>query len=129
MSENIVTQFIYETESWRRLLYFYREENVYNRKRLSEILSNTVSEELLERAEYFQDHFVMSDETIHWLMDEIHQHIKFLSQNITSGIQTPGLAIRNQQVLKNDILKAEEVLLKLKTEFNNFLAESVIDKS
>lgn len=129
MSENIVTQFIYETESWRRLLYFYREENVYNRKRLSEILSNTVSEELLERAEYFQDHFVMSDETIHWLMDEIHQHIIFLSQNIASDIQTPGLAIRNQQVLKNDILKAEEVLLKLKTEFNNFLAESVIDKS
>jgi hypothetical protein len=102
---------------------------VYNRKRLSEILSNTVSEELLERAEYFQDHFVMSDETIHWLMDEIHQHIIFLSQNIASDIQTPGLAIRNQQVLKNDILKAEEVLLKLKTEFNNFLAESVIDKS
>ena len=128
MSETIVRQFIYETESWKRLLFFYREENVYNRKRLSEILSDTVSEELLERAEYFQDHFVMSDETIHWLMDEIHQHIKFLSQNTASGIQMPGLAIRNQQVLKNDILKAEEVLLKLKTDFNKFLAESVIDK-
>jgi len=36
------------------------------------------------------------------------------------------LAIRNQQRLKNNIVKAEEELMKLKKEFNDFLAESVV---
>jgi hypothetical protein len=79
----------------------------------------------LDRAEYFQGCFVMSDETIHWLIDEIQQHKKILSQN-SNDIQMLECAIRNQQRLKNDIIKAEEVLLKLKNEFNDFLAESVV---
>jgi predicted AAA+ superfamily ATPase len=126
MPATFIRQFIYESESWKRLLFFYREENVYYRNRLSELLSDTVSEEILERAEYFQGHFVMSDETIYWLMDEIHQHKKFLGQNSAADIQMLESAIRNQQRLKNDIVKAEEVLLKLKKEFNEFLAESVV---
>jgi hypothetical protein len=126
MPATFIRQFIYESESWKRLLFFYREENVYYRNRLSEILSYTVSGDILERAEYFQGHFVMSDETIYWLMDEIHQHNKFLSQNIAADIQMLECAIRKQQRLKNDIVKAEEVLMKLKKEFNDFLAESVV---
>jgi hypothetical protein len=59
-------------------------------------------------------------------MDEIHQHNKFLSQNIAADIQMLECAIRKQQRLKNDIVKAEEVLMKLKKEFNDFLAESVV---
>ena len=126
MPGTFIRQFIYESESWKRALYFYREENVYYRNRLSEILNDTVSEELLERAEYFQGNFLMSDETIHWLMEEIHQHSRFLSQNLTTDIQMLELAIRNQQRLIKDVEKAEEVLLNLKKEFNEFLAESVV---
>jgi len=74
MPATFIRQFIYESESWKRLLFFYREENVYYRNRLSELLNDTVIGEILERAEYFQGHFVMSDETIYWLMNEIHQH-------------------------------------------------------
>jgi len=125
MPATFIRQFIYESESWKRLLFFYKEENIYCRNRLSEILSDSVSEELLERSEYFQGCFLMSDETIEWLMDEIQQHKKILIQN-NSDIQMLECAIRNQQRLKNDIVKAEEVLLKLKKEFNDFLAESVI---
>ena len=126
MPATFIRQFIYESESWKRLLFFYREENVYYRNRLSELLNDTVTGEILERAEYFQGHFVMSDETIYWFMNEIHQHKKFLSQNIAADIQMLESAIRNQQRLKNNIVKAEEVLMKLKKEFNDFLAESVI---
>jgi hypothetical protein len=68
----------------------------------------------------------MSDETIHWLVDEIHQHTKFLSQNITPDNQILELAIRNHQKLKIDVKKAEEVLFNLKKDFNEFLAESVV---
>src|SRR6476619_3589353 len=125
MPATFIRQFIYESESWKRLLFFYKEENIYCRNRLSEILSDSVSEELLERSEYFQGCFLMSDETIEWLMDEIQQHKKILIQN-NSDIQMLECAIRNQQRLKNDIVKAEEVVLKLKKEFNDFLAESVI---
>ena len=125
MPATFIRQFIYESESWKRLLFFYKEENIYCRNRLSEILSDSVSEELLERSEYFQGCFLMSDETIEWLMDEIQQHKKILIQN-NSDIQMLECAIRNQQRLKNDIVKAEEVLLKLKKEFNDFLAESVV---
>lgn len=125
MPATFIGQFMYETESWKRLLFFYKEENVHCRNRLSEILSDSVSDELLERAEYFQGCFVMSDETIHWLMDEIQQHKKILGQN-NGDIQMLESAIRNEQRLKNDIIKAEEVLLKLKKEFNDFLAESVV---
>jgi hypothetical protein len=125
MPATFIRQFIYESESWKRLLFFYKEENIYCRNRLSEILSDSVSEELLERSEYFQGCFLMSDETIEWLMDEIQQHKKILIQN-NSDIQMLECAIRNQQRLKNDIVKAEEVLLKLKREFNDFLAESVV---
>jgi len=125
MPATFIRQFLYESESWKRLLIYYKEENIYCRNRLSEILSDSVSEELLERSEYFQGCFLMSDETIEWLMDEIQQHKKILIQN-NSDIQMLECAIRNQQRLKNDIVKAEEVLLKLKKEFNDFLAESVI---
>jgi hypothetical protein len=68
----------------------------------------------------------MSDETIHWLVDEIHQHTKFLNQNITSDNQILELAIRNHQKLKKDVETAEEVLFNLKKEFKEFLAESVV---
>jgi hypothetical protein len=125
MPATFLRQFIYESESWKRLLFFYKEENVYCRIRLSEILSDSASNVILDRAEYFQGCFVMSDETIHWLIDEIQQHKKILSQN-SNDIQMLECAIRNQQRLKNDIIKAEEVLLKLKNEFNDFLAESVV---
>lgn len=107
-------------------MYFFREENVYYRNRLSEILNDAVSEELLERSEYFQGNFIMSDETIHWLVDEIHQHTKFLNQNITSDNEILELAIRNHQKLKKDVETAEEVLFNLKKEFKEFLAESVV---
>jgi hypothetical protein len=126
MPASFIRQFIYECESWKRILYFFREENVYYRNRLSEILNDAVSEELLERSEYFQGNFIMSDETIHWLVDEIHQHTKFLNQNITSDNQILELAIWNHQKLKKDVEKAEEVLFNLKKEFNEFLAESVV---
>jgi hypothetical protein len=126
MPATFIRQFNFECESWKRILYFFREENVYYRNRLSEILNDAVSEELLERSEYFQGNFIMSDETIHWLVDEIHQHIKFLSQNIATDTQILELVIRNHQKLKKDVEKAEEVLFNLKKEFNEFLAESVV---
>jgi hypothetical protein len=126
MPATFIRQFNFECESWKRILYFFREENVYYRNRLSEILNDAVSEELLERSEYFQGNFIMSDETIHWLVDEIHQHIKFLGQNIATDTQILELVIRNHQKLKKDVEKAEEVLFNLKKEFNEFLAESVV---
>ncbi|SHE60090.1 hypothetical protein [Flavisolibacter ginsengisoli] len=126
MPATFIRQFNFECESWKRILYFFREENVYYRNRLSEILNDAVNEELLERSEYFQGNFIMSDETIHWLVDEIHQHIKFLSQNIATDTQILELVIRNHQKLKKDVEKAEEVLFNLKKEFNEFLAESVV---
>src|SRR6476619_3167950 len=113
MPATFIRQFLYESESWKRLLIYYKEENIYCRNRLSEILSDSVSEELLERSEYFQGCFLMSDETIHWLIEEITQHKTILNQN-NSDIQMLEFAIRNQQRLKNDIIKAEEVLLNLK---------------
>jgi hypothetical protein len=59
-------------------------------------------------------------------VDEIHQHTKFLNQNITSDNEILELAIRNHQKLKKDVETAEEVLFNLKKEFKEFLAESVV---
>ena len=76
--ENKINQLQVEVNTWKRLLNFFRDENVYLKNRLSEILKNGFDRKLLEEFENFQTKFINQDEVISFLRNDIADLDKLL---------------------------------------------------
>lgn len=119
----IVQQFVYETESWNRLIGFIRDETTYFKMRLAEVVSASEDNGVVEQAEKFQEEFLAQDRIIIYLSDELKKQNKLLEKDLNAGDIFLQEAIKNQNKLRKEIKKAEGLFKELKDQFIGFLHE------
>ena len=126
MSVSKLKQLQYEAETWKRMLGFITDENIHLKNRLSEILKENFDNNLLEEVEIFHSHFLKEDERIGLLKNEVIELDKLLVREIfedgTIIRQVDNKIKRLRRIIKN----AEAQFTRLKTNFNNYLSENII---
>ena len=122
-------QLQYETETWRRLLGFMRDENVHLKNRLSEILKNNFDTALLEEVENFHNNFLKEDERINLLKREVAELDKLLVREIFEDIPIIKKVNRKLKRFRNNIKNREAQFTRLKMDFNNYLSENIIQNN
>lgn len=114
-----------ESEEWERLLGFLKQENVFSKSRLAEIVASLEDEDELTRAEQFNDDFIAEDEIIVFLEGELKKHHKLLERRRYQDEDQLKQLIRHQSKLRMDIRRAEEIMIITKRKFGDFVAELV----
>ena len=116
-------QFIYESEEWERLLTFLKQENVFYKSRLAEVVNAVNDNETLITSENFNDNFLLQDKMIDFLSGELKEHNGLLEKSLYIDGEPSGEVIRNQKKLRTDIQKAEEIFTRTKKSFSIFIEE------
>jgi hypothetical protein len=114
----------FETDALKRLLDFIAEENVQLKNRISEILKNSFDKSMLNQMELFQNRFIMEDELVSLLRNDAALIERQLQQ--MAGDET-GIAAINRKLrkLSYNIEAAENQFIKLRSDFNVFLANHI----
>lgn len=125
MPELRLQQLQFEIDAIKRLLSFMMEENVHLKNRISEILKNNFKKMLLGKIEVFHNRFIMEDEIIGVIRNDIAELDKLLQvQKILQDdnkIHEMGKKIRKLSV---NMENTQSQFMLLKTEFNTFLLEN-----
>ena len=114
-----------ESEEWDRLLNFLKQENVFAKSRLAEIVASIEDEDELAKAEKFNDEFLSEDEIIGFLESELKKHRRSLEKNRHNDEELLEQLSRNQRKLRTDIRRAEEIIVITKRDFSDYIAELV----
>ena len=122
MSVPNLSQLQSETDTWKRLLGFLMDENNRLKLRLSELIHGTADEQLLARAEQFQNSFVREDQLIQLLRNEIAE-LNILLQQKKNGEPLITETGSRLQKLRKSILYTENGFYKLMIAFNMYLFE------
>ncbi len=125
MFESKLKQLQYESETWKRLLCFMQEENVYQKNRLSEILKDEINKNILDEVEAFYSSFLFEDEYIISLRNEIDKVTKELQKDFfVKGEIKKSLEMQLKQ-LRNNIKDAEKRFSQIKIAFNSYLSGNI----
>ena len=116
-------QFAYESESWERLLAYFKQENLYFQFRLSEIINEINDPGVLSIVEKFFEDFLSQDFVISFLMEELSKHNILLNQEPLQGTSVYFELENNHEKLRTDFIKAEFIFKDMKEKFFGFLNE------
>jgi hypothetical protein len=122
MFELNLKQLQYESDTWKRLLEFMMEENVYLKNRLSEILMDNFAESLLADAENFLNRFIKEDDIIALLRHEVAELDKLLTRDVAKDGLQKKETLKKTGRLRNNISVAEQQFKKLKIDFNTYVS-------
>lgn len=125
MSELKLKQLQYETETWKRLLSFLREENIHLKYRLSEVLKNEFDKSLLEQMECFQNSFIKEDDLIGLLRNGVAELDSLLVWEVFENRKSGKDIHKKLVTLRNNIDTAEKYFARLKLEFISYLSENI----
>ncbi len=126
MPQNKIQQWQIEAKTWKRVVDFFREENIHSKNRLSDILKDSFDRHLLGDLEDFQNQFLKHDEIMGLLRNEIAELDKMLVQeSIHDGI-IPGTIERKLNNLRHNLADAEKHFCELQLAFNKYLAEKIV---
>ena len=114
-----------ESEEWDRLLSFLKQENVFSKSRLADIVASIDDEDELAKAEKFNDEFISEDEIIGFLEAELKKQRRSLERNKHYDEEILRQLTRQQKKLRVDIRRAEEIIIITKRDFSDFIAELV----
>ena len=128
MTIKLIQQYIYEVDTWYRLLDYHEEENILYKNRIAGILKNDTESLLIEMIESFLNKFALEDTIISIFRDDITKaKIKILAKG--KDIEKEGNAdnyILSQNKLRNEIEIIEQQFNRLKFEFNKYLSDHFI---
>lgn len=114
-----------ESDTWKRLLGFMKDENIQLKNRLSEVLKDKFDKSLLVEVEVFQNNFIKEDELVALLRNDVAELDKLLVREICEDgkiINKIDIKLKN---LRNNIMNAEKQFSKLKSAFNSYLLENM----
>ena len=114
-------QLQFECNTWKRMLSFMMEENVYLKNRLSEILADAGTSEGLVEIEDFQSRFLRSDELIRILRNDVAELEQFISDQKEDAVsENPQIHSKLSRIRLNiPLVQRQEE--RMKADFNNFL--------
>ena len=125
MPELKLKQLQYESGTWKRLLGFMMDENIYMKNRISEILKNDFNKNLLEEFENFQSSFIKQDELIGLIRNDVAELDKLLLREYFEDRRAIKQIEKKLMNLRNNIIAAERQFGKLKSSFNCYLSENM----
>ncbi len=121
MTETKSRYFLQEQEAWQRTLDYIQQQNIAMKNSLAQISGNLISNELLEKLEYFQNQFLGQDTLIVLLRRDISEQIK-LSEIDLVGVAHTEL-LQKQEKLRSDMKRIEKDFSSLKFDFNHYMAQ------
>lgn len=119
-------QLQYEIESWKRVLGFMTDENNRQKIRLSEFLKNHFASNQLAELENFLSLFLKEDDQIATLKNDVNNLEKLLERETFKNGHKAEVIKNKLQKLGREMNKSEIELVKLRTEFNNYLSENIL---
>jgi hypothetical protein len=122
---NKTEQFLHENISWKRLLYFFTQENSFLKTRLSEVVDRENDQLFIAHAEQFQNEFVLKDEYILDISKDIKVQQENLQQAFADSIAPDQKTCKIQAKLRNEMSYLETEFSDLKKRFNIFLLSIV----
>ncbi|MEO8862099.1 MAG: hypothetical protein ABI358_11785 [Ginsengibacter sp.] len=125
MPQKKVKQIQFESNTWKRLLDFFREENVYFKNRLSDILKESFDRNLLDALENFQNRFIIQDELNGALRNEISELDKLLLDEKIKEVISKPLIERILGNLRENLSNSEKRFCALQLDFNKYLYENI----
>jgi hypothetical protein len=125
MPELKLKQLHYESDTWKRLLAFMMDENIYLKNRISEILKDRFDTALLEDTEHFQNRFVNEDKLIELLRNEVAEFDKLLVNEIFEDGHLKKAVENKAKHIRKNIKDAEIEFAKLKQDFSNYFSEKI----
>lgn len=115
-------QLQFETNSWKRLLIFMMDENIHLKNRLSDLLTGKPRQNLLVKAEKFNNDFVRQDALIAVLRNDIAEFEKFVVKQMNAENEVTTIAAKLSGI-RNNLDIAEKQFKTLQLNFNNYLLE------
>lgn len=110
-----------ESDTWKRLLAYIRDENTHLKTRLSEILKDDFDSSLLEEVDGFQTRLVRGDEIVRLLRNDVAELDKLMIREIFEDGRIAREVGEKLNSLRRNIYAAEKLFNKLKAEFNNYM--------
>lgn len=117
--------FLHENITWKRLLDFFIQENSFLKTRLSEMVDRETDKIFIARAEQFQNDFILKDEYILDIGNDIKAHEKNLQLIFSQKRAPDNKDCKKQDKLRNEISYLEREFSHLKTQFNQYLLSIV----
>ncbi len=118
---NKTAQFLHENISWKRLLDFFIQENSFLKTRLSEVVDKETDAVFIANAEHFQNEFILKDEYIHDIGNDIKTQEKNLQLAVIQKKEPDQKICSKQEKLRNEMSYLEKEFSILKNEFNKYL--------
>lgn len=121
--EMILQHFLYEMETWKRLLAFFQQETIYLKTRLAEVLNSSSDDDIVAFAERFQEDFIEQDRIQYFLCEELLKQHEMVEKGFHLDGKVFPQIIEGQRKLREDILNEERRFIKVKHEFSNYLID------
>lgn len=115
----------YESAIWKHLLTDLKDENVELKIRLSKVLWRKLPGKMLEQVEDYQNQFLIMDELILLLRNEVVEMDFLLSGEVFENGKLKKNIDRKLKQLNQQILTMEEKFMTLKKGFRNFADQKV----
>ena len=126
MPELQIQQLQFEINALKRLLAFMMDENVHLKNRIPEILKNSFENKMLGKVEIFHNRFIMEDELIGMLRNNVAELDKLLQvQKVVEDKKSIHDIEKKVRKLSFNMENTESQFMKLKADFNTFLLENV----
>jgi len=125
MPDQKLRQLQYEADTWKRLLGFMMDENIYLKNRVSEILRNNFDRIHLDEIDDFQNRSVKADQLIGLLRNEVAELDKLLTREVFEDGQIIHLVQEKLARVRGSIGNAEKNLAELKVAFNNYILDAM----
>ena len=118
-------QLQYEIASWKRLLDFIINENIYFKIQLSAVLKGKIDHEMLEEADSLQNRFIKEDEWVGLLRSEIAEVELMLNKAIADNQLSNDHLDQSVKKLRHSIHNTEKQFEILRTAFISYHSENV----
>lgn len=118
-----LTQIQQELESFRRQMVFIKEENIYLKNRLSEVLKETTEPALVEELEIFQTRFIHYDMAVSISRSDIVSLESLLQNDFAE--REEDFQLQKLKKMRSEFLALFIEFSNLKFNFSNFLLEKL----
>ncbi len=118
-------QYIHENITWKRLLDFFIQENSFLKTRLSEVVDKETDKIFIDNAEHFQNEFILKDEYIRDIGNDIKAQEKKLQFIFLQKGTPDNDTCKKQEKLRNEMSYLEKEFSELKNQFNKYLLSIV----
>lgn len=118
-------QLQHEIDTWKRLLAFMLDENIYLKNRLSEVLKDNFNKNLLDEVENLQNRLVKEDQLIGLLRNEVAELDKLVVREVFGDGKIKNEVDKKLKKIRDNIKNAESQFGQLKSEFNSYLIENL----